>query len=89
MNIIVWMLAGGALGWTAYSYMGLSEGRGMTISIVIGTVGALFGGKLVAPMFASAAAIPDAFSVTAMLFAAVVATAFLVAGNLVYKRWDV
>ena len=89
MNVIVWMLAGGALGWVAYAYMGLSEDRGMMISIIIGAIGGVFGGKLIAPMFISAAAVADAFSVTALLFAAAVAVAFLVAGNLVYKRWDV
>jgi hypothetical protein len=43
-------------------------------------------------MFSGAAAVPavpEAFSVTALLFAGVVATAFLVVGNLVYNRWDV
>jgi uncharacterized membrane protein YeaQ/YmgE (transglycosylase-associated protein family) len=69
--------------------MGLSEDRGMTISVIIGAVGGVFGGKLIAPMFSGAAAVPDAFSVTALLFAGVVATAFLVVGNLVYNRWDV
>jgi hypothetical protein len=72
--------------------MGLSEDRGMTISVIIGAVGGVFGGKLIAPMFSGAAAVPavpEAFSVTALLFAGVVATAFLVVGNLVYNRWDV
>lgn len=89
MDVIVWILAGGALGWVAFSYMGLSEDRGMMISVIIGAVGGVFGGKLIAPMFSGAAAVPDAFSVTALLFAGVVATAFLVVGNLVYNRWDV
>jgi uncharacterized membrane protein YeaQ/YmgE (transglycosylase-associated protein family) len=89
MDVIVWILAGGALGWVAFSYMGLSEDRGMMISVIIGAVGGVFGGKLIAPMFAGAAVVPEAFSMTGLLFAAVVATAFLVVGNLVYNRWDV
>lgn len=89
MDVIVWILAGGALGWAAFSYMGLSEDRGMMISVIIGAVGGVFGGKLIAPMFTTATAVPEAFSMTALLFAAVVATAFLVVGNLVYNRWDV
>jgi len=89
MEVIVWILAGGALGWVAFSYMGLSEDRGMMISVIIGAVGGVFGGKLIAPMFAGAAAVPETFSVTGLLFAGVVATAFLVVGNLVYNRWDV
>ena len=89
MDIVVWILAGGALGWVAFSYMGLSEDRGMMISVIIGAVGGVFGGKLITPMFAGAAAVPGVFSVTALLFAGVVATAFLVVGNLIYNRWDV
>jgi uncharacterized membrane protein YeaQ/YmgE (transglycosylase-associated protein family) len=89
MDIVVWILAGAALGWAAFSYMGLSEGRGKMISVIIGAAGGVIGGKLIAPMFTSVEAVPDSFSGTSVLFAAVVATIFLVVGNLVYNRWDV
>jgi uncharacterized membrane protein YeaQ/YmgE (transglycosylase-associated protein family) len=83
------MLAGGALGWLGYTFLGFNEGRGKTVSIIIGIVGGFFGGKIVAPMFTAAAAAPGDFSVSALFIAAAVAAAFLAVGNLVYSRWGV
>jgi uncharacterized membrane protein YeaQ/YmgE (transglycosylase-associated protein family) len=89
MNIVVWMLAGGILGWVGYVYLGFNEGRGLKVSIIIGMLGGLFGGKIIAPMFAAAAAVTDDFSLSALLFAAAVAAASLAVGNLVHNRWGV
>ena len=89
MNIVIWMLAGGILGWVGYAFLALNEERGMVVSVIIGTGGGLFGGKLIAPMFTAAAAVPEAFSLSALFFAAAVAAAFLAIGNLVGKRWGV
>ncbi len=89
MNIVMWMLAGGILGWVGHAFLGFNEERGMVVSAIIGTVGGLFGGKLIAPMFTAAAAVPETFSLSALFFAAAVAAAFLAIGNLVGKRWGV
>jgi uncharacterized membrane protein YeaQ/YmgE (transglycosylase-associated protein family) len=89
MNIVMWMLAGGILGWVGYSFLKFNEERGKIVSIIIGTVGGLLGGKIIAPMFITAAAVPDDFSVSALFFAAAVAAAFLAVGNLVHNRWGV
>jgi uncharacterized membrane protein YeaQ/YmgE (transglycosylase-associated protein family) len=89
MNIVMWMLAGGILGWVGCAFLGFNEERGMVVSVIIGTVGGLFGGKLIAPMFTAAAAVPEAFSLSALFFAAAVAAAFVAVGNLVGKRWGV
>jgi uncharacterized membrane protein YeaQ/YmgE (transglycosylase-associated protein family) len=89
MNIVMWLLAGGVLGWVGYSYLGFNQARGAMVSVIIGTVGGIFGGQLIAPMFTAAAVVPADFSSTALLFAAVVAAAFLAVGNLVYHRWGV
>jgi len=89
MNIVMWILAGGALGWIGYSYFGYNEERGMNVSIIIGSAGGFLGGYLIAPMFSAAAAVPGDFSASALVFAAVVASASLFVGNLVHKRWGV
>jgi len=87
MNIVVWMLAGGMLGWVGFKFAGFNEERGMVVSIIIGAVGGFLGGNMIAPMFTAAETVPGAFSVSALFFAAAVAAAALAAGNLVYKRW--
>jgi len=89
MNIILWMLAGGTLGWAGCSFLGFNEERGPMVSIIIGALGGLAGGKLIAPMFTAAQAVPGDFSFSALLFAGAVAAAFLAVGNLVHERWGV
>ena len=87
MDIAMWILAGAALGWAGYTYMKFNEERGVVISTVIGGVGGLIGGKLVAPMFLTPAAAD--FSMPALFFAAAVAAGFLFVGNLVSNRWGI
>jgi uncharacterized membrane protein YeaQ/YmgE (transglycosylase-associated protein family) len=89
MDIIVWMLTGGIVGWAGYAFLGFNEARGMNVSIVIGALGALVGGKMIAPMFTATAAVSGDFTLPALFFAAAVAAAFLAVGNLVYNRWGV
>lgn len=89
MNVVSWMLAGGLVGWAGYSFLHFNAGRGLMVSIVIGTVGGFFGGKVLAPVLTAAAAGPGELSASALLFAAAVAAAFVALGNLVYERWGV
>jgi uncharacterized membrane protein YeaQ/YmgE (transglycosylase-associated protein family) len=87
METIVWIVTGALVGWVAHSYAGLNEDRGKAVSMAIGAVGALIGGKGLAPMFIDAPL--DAISVTSFMFAAGVAVALLLVGNLVQNRWNV
>lgn len=89
MNIVMWMLAGGILGWVGYKFLGYNEARGMMVSIIIGGAGGILGGKMIAPIFAAAAAVPDGFSSSAMFFAAAIAATCLFVSNMVYNRWGV
>jgi uncharacterized membrane protein YeaQ/YmgE (transglycosylase-associated protein family) len=92
MNIALWMLAGGFLGWAGHEFLRLNIERGRMISIVIGAAGGVLGGKFIAPMFAAAAlpgAVPDGISMSSMLFAMAVAVTFIAVANLVSNRWDI
>jgi uncharacterized membrane protein YeaQ/YmgE (transglycosylase-associated protein family) len=89
MDIAVWILVGAIIGWISFSMIGLNEGRGMVISITIGAVGGLLGGKLIAPFFSAPAAAPGDFGGSAIVFAAAVAAACLFAGHLVHQHWEV
>jgi uncharacterized membrane protein YeaQ/YmgE (transglycosylase-associated protein family) len=50
MNIVMWMLTGSLLGWIAYSYLNFNEERGIMVSLVVGALGGLIGGNVIAPM---------------------------------------
>lgn len=92
MDIVTWMLAGAVLGWIAYSYLRLNEERGLVVSIIIGAVGGVIGGQLIAPIFTSAStAAPGQgeLTIATVFFAGAAAAAALAAGNLVHKRWRV
>ena len=88
MNIALWILTGGAVGWLAFLYLGFDR-RGMIGAVIIGALGAVVGGQLVAPMFAAGAAVPDAVTSAGLFFAASLAVAFLLISNFVHKRWGV
>jgi uncharacterized membrane protein YeaQ/YmgE (transglycosylase-associated protein family) len=89
MEIALWILTGGALGWIGYSYLNYNEERGMKISILIGIAGGFLGGEVLAPFFVDAAPASAAFSPSTLIFAAVAAAGFLFIGDLVHKRWGV
>jgi uncharacterized membrane protein YeaQ/YmgE (transglycosylase-associated protein family) len=88
MNIALWILAGGILGWVGYAFLGYNENRPKIVPILIGAAGGFFGGKVVAPMF-TAVEVPVNFSMAALVFAAIVAALFLALGNFLYNRWGV
>ena len=88
MNIFLWMVTGAALGWASYALLNMSEGRGKAAAMVIGAIGGIFGGKVLAPMVTAPALVPDAFSMSALVLAAVMASVALVIGSFVYKRWE-
>ena len=50
----MWILAGGALGWAAFTLLGINEERGTIASIILGAFGGVIGGQVVAPMMSSA-----------------------------------
>lgn len=89
MNIAMWVLAGGVLGWIGYVHMKANEERGMILSIIIGAVGGFFGGNVLAPMLGAATDTPNIFSPFALFVAAASAAACLAIGNLLSKRYGV
>ncbi|HEX9685554.1 MAG TPA: hypothetical protein VGA25_06870 [Burkholderiales bacterium] len=89
MNIAMWVLAGGALGWIGFAYMRANEERGMTISVIIGMLGGFFGGTVLAPMLGAPTEIPNDFSMYSLVIAMASAAACLAIGNLASKRFGV
>ncbi len=89
MNIAMWVLAGGILGWIGYAYLGANKERGMMISIVIGTLGGFFGGNVLAPMLGAVTDAPNDFSLFSLVIAMTSAAACLAIGNLVSNRYSV
>ena len=87
MNVVMLIVAGIALGAIGY-FFGYNRSRGLMVSIIIGVVGGVAGGTLIAPLFATAAAIPPGFNVNTFAFGCAAALALLFLGNVMHKRWD-
>lgn len=89
MNIMLWLLAGAAVGWAGAHFFDLNHQRGKAIAMAIGAVGALIGGQSLAPLLSNAAEIDGHFSIFSMVIAILVATACVVTGDMISKRYDI
>ncbi len=52
MNLIVWLVVGGLVGWAASVLMG-GGGQGILINVLVGVAGAFIGGYFFSPMMGS------------------------------------
>ncbi|TFW27990.1 GlsB/YeaQ/YmgE family stress response membrane protein [Duganella callida] len=50
MGFIIWLIIGGVLGWLASIVMRTDAQQGMFLNIVVGIIGAVLGGLVLAPM---------------------------------------
>ena len=67
MNFIIWIVVGGILGWIASMIMRTDAQQGMFLNIVVGIIGALLGGWLLAPLFGTGTINQNDFSIGALL----------------------
>jgi uncharacterized membrane protein YeaQ/YmgE (transglycosylase-associated protein family) len=89
MNTVIWLVAGGVLAWLAFSYFDFNRNRGLMIALVIGALGAYFGGSVIAPMMGQSAGGASGVVPFALVIAAATAAAFVVVGDMVYERFGV
>lgn len=88
MNIALWILAGGLVGWIAYAKLRANAHRGIVFSVAVGMIGAFVGGHVLAPLFANAASAADVFSPFALVLASVSAIVCLACSEMIYQRFD-
>jgi uncharacterized membrane protein YeaQ/YmgE (transglycosylase-associated protein family) len=50
MNILIWLVVGGVIGWLASLMMRTDAQQGILLNVVVGIVGALLGGWLISPL---------------------------------------
>jgi uncharacterized membrane protein YeaQ/YmgE (transglycosylase-associated protein family) len=81
------LLAGAAVGWFASSVFKLNA-RSPFISAVIGAIGGYFGGRILAPVFVSAAEGAPSFDPAALLIASASALVLIKIADVVYRRFE-
>ena len=67
MNFIIWLVVGGLIGWVASKIMNTDAQQGIFLNIVVGIVGSLLGGWLVAPLLGSGTVNQNDFSIMGLL----------------------
>ena len=67
MNIIIWLVIGGLVGWVASKVMNTDAQQGIILNVVVGIVGALLGGWLLSPLVGASTINQGSFSIAGLL----------------------
>jgi uncharacterized membrane protein YeaQ/YmgE (transglycosylase-associated protein family) len=67
MTLVLIIIVGGLLGWIASMIMGTNAQQGILLNIVVGIIGALLAGFLLAPLFGTGTITGGDFSIGALL----------------------
>lgn len=82
MNFIIWIVIGGLIGWAASIVMKTDAQQGVVLNVVVGIVGALVGGWLLAPLFGTGTINQNDFSLASLVVSLLGAIILLAVVNL-------
>jgi uncharacterized membrane protein YeaQ/YmgE (transglycosylase-associated protein family) len=85
MNFIIWIVVGGILGWLASLVMRTDAQQGLFLNIIVGIIGALLGGWLLAPLFGTGTINQNDFSISSLLVSFLGAVVLLAIVNLLRR----
>ena len=77
MNFLIWLVVGGVLGWVASLIMKTDGQQGVILNVVVGIIGALIAGFVIAPMFGTGTINSNDFSISGLLVSLVGAVVLL------------
>ncbi len=85
MNFIIWIVVGGIIGWLASMVMRTNAQQGVFLNIVVGIVGAMLGGWLIAPLLGQGTINSNDFSLGGLAVSFIGALILLAIVNLVRR----
>jgi uncharacterized membrane protein YeaQ/YmgE (transglycosylase-associated protein family) len=85
MNLIIWLIVGGIIGWLASLIMKTDAQQGVILNIVVGIVGALLGGWLLSPLVGAGTVNQGDFSLMGLLVSLGGAIILLLVVNLIRR----
>ncbi|KQV89442.1 MULTISPECIES: GlsB/YeaQ/YmgE family stress response membrane protein [unclassified Roseateles] len=85
MNLIVWLISGGIIGWIASLLMRTDGEQGVILNVLVGIVGAAIGGWLISPMVGIPSINQDALSLGALVVSLLGAVVLLAIVNLIRR----
>ena len=86
MNLIIWLVIGGVIGWIASLIMKTDAQQGLFLNVVVGIVGALLGGWLLSPLVGAGTLNQGDFSLSGLLVSLAGAIILLFVVNLIRRR---
>ena len=81
MNIVIWFVVGGLVGWVASKIMTTDGQQGIFLNIVVGIVGAALGSWFISPIFGVSTINQNNFSVPSLFVSLLGAVALLAVVN--------
>jgi uncharacterized membrane protein YeaQ/YmgE (transglycosylase-associated protein family) len=85
VNLIIWLVIGGLIGWVASLIMRTDGQQGMFLNIVVGIVGAALGGWVISPLVGVGTINQGSFSFGALIVSLLGAVALLAIVNLLRR----
>jgi uncharacterized membrane protein YeaQ/YmgE (transglycosylase-associated protein family) len=85
MNIILWLVVGGLIGWVASMLMRTNAQQGIFLNVVVGIVGALLGGWVLSPIVGVSTINQNNFSASGLLVSLLGAVILLAVVNLLRR----
>lgn len=67
MNVLVWLVVGGLVGWVASMLMNTDGQQGILMNVIVGIVGAVLGGWLLGGYFGASTINQGNFSLNALV----------------------
>ena len=85
MNVVIWLVVGGLVGWVASLLMRTDARQGVVMNVVVGIVGAFLGGWILSPLVGGGTINQADFSVLGLLVSLGGAVGLLAIVNLVRR----
>lgn len=85
MNFLIWIVVGGIIGWLASMVMRTDAQQGIFLNVIVGIVGAMLGGWLIAPLLGQGTINSNDFSLGGLAVSFAGALILLAVVNLVRR----
>lgn len=85
MNLVVWLIVGGIIGWVASLVMRTDGEQGVILNVVVGIIGAAISGWLISPMVGVATINDGSLSVGSLIVSLLGAIVLLGVVNLIRR----
>ena len=85
INLIIWLVVGGLIGWAASMVMRTDAQQGIFLNIIVGIVGAMLGGWLLSPLLGASSINQSNFSLMGLVVSFLGALILLALVNLVRR----